>query len=86
MEHLLPKTRGGQSRPENLAVACRRCNRLRGAKPVVAYVRERMRAGASPPPDDLGTALERLAASDSPAHAAYGHRQLELLARALGLS
>jgi 5-methylcytosine-specific restriction endonuclease McrA len=34
VEHLLPKTRGGRGIPENLAVACRSCNRRRGAKPV----------------------------------------------------
>lgn len=81
IEHLLPRARGGQSRPENLGVACRRCNRLRGARPVVAFVRERMRAGPYAPTPELVAALEGLAQSESRAHADYGRRQLALLAR-----
>ena len=81
VEHLLPKTRGGRGIPENLAVACRRCNRRRGAKPVVAYVRERIDAGEKPDIALLRTSLERLSASTSRPHADYGARQLALLAR-----
>jgi 5-methylcytosine-specific restriction endonuclease McrA len=82
VEHLMPRARGGQTRPENLAVACKRCNRDRGTKPVVAYVRERVRAGDEPPIAQLASALERLAQSDSRVHADYGRRQLALLTRA----
>ena len=81
IEHLLPRSRGGQTRPENLAIACRSCNRMRGAKPVVAYVRERMRTGDEPPLAELSAALARLAGSESSVHAEYGRRQLALLAR-----
>lgn len=81
VEHLLPKTRGGRGIPENLAVACRRCNRRRGAKPVVAYVRERLKAGEHPEIELLRGSLERLTGSESPQHANYGRRQLALLRR-----
>lgn len=84
VEHLLPKARGGRGLPENLAVACRRCNRRRGAKPVVAYVRERLDAGEKPEIDQLRILLERLSASDSRPHAAYGSRQRALLGRIAG--
>jgi HNH endonuclease len=81
VEHLLPKTRGGRGLPENLVVACRRCNRRRGARPVVAYVRDRLAAGELPRIDRLRSSLERLSGSESTAHARYGERQLSLLRR-----
>jgi hypothetical protein len=81
VEHLLPKTRGGRGIPENLAVACRRCNRRRGAKPVVAYVRDRLEAGDKPEIEQLCVLLERLSASGSRPHAEYGSRQRALLGR-----
>ena len=81
VEHLLPKTRGGRGFPENLAVACRRCNRRRGAKPIVAYVRERLEAGDCPEIERLRISLERLSCSESTSHADYGRRQLALLGR-----
>jgi len=81
VEHLLPKTRGGRGIPENLAVACRRCNRRRGAKPVVAYVRERIEAGEMPEIEQLCVLLERLSRSESRPHAEYGSRQRALLGR-----
>jgi hypothetical protein len=81
VEHVLPRARGGRTVPENLVVACRQCNRARGTKPVVAYVRERIKTGGSPSADALRLALERLSGSESGLHAAYGARQLELLAR-----
>ncbi len=81
LEHLLPRSRGGRGHGENLAVACRACNRARGSRPVVAYVRALLAAGASPRLDHLTRALERLSASRAPGHADYGRRQLALLAR-----
>lgn len=79
VEHLLPRTRGGHTTLENLAVACRACNRARGARSLVAYVRARALAGARPRIAVLEAALARLGASSRRAHAAYGARQLELL-------
>ena len=67
--------------PENLAVACRWCNKRRRTKPVVAYVRAQRSNGYEPRLDLLGSALERLSRSESPAHAEYARRQLELLGR-----
>jgi hypothetical protein len=67
--------------PENLAVACRRCNKQRRTKSVAAYVRAQRSAGAEPRLDLLTAALERLSASPSCAHAEYGRRQLALLDR-----
>jgi 5-methylcytosine-specific restriction endonuclease McrA len=80
-EHLLPRSRRGQTLPENLAVACRSCNRRRRTKPVVAYVRAQIDAGLRPRVDLLEAALARLSHSASPAHAEYAQRQLALLGR-----
>jgi 5-methylcytosine-specific restriction endonuclease McrA len=81
VEHLLPRTRRGRGTPDNLAVACRACNRRRGATPVAAYVRAEREAGRPPRVDLVRDALARLAQSATPEHAAYGDRQLELLER-----
>ncbi len=83
LEHILPRSRGGHTVPENLVVACRSCNRARGSRPVIVYVRALHDAGASPRTTVLARALERLAGSARLAHARYGERQGELLARAL---
>lgn len=80
-EHLLPRSRGARTVPENLAVACRPCNRGRRSQPVAAYVRSLARAGRPPAVERVRAALERLAASAVPAHAAYGRRQAQLLDR-----
>ncbi len=62
-------------------MACRRCNRRRGAKPVAAYVRDRLESGERPELERLRISLERLSGSESSPHADYGRRQLELLRR-----
>jgi 5-methylcytosine-specific restriction endonuclease McrA len=80
-EHLLPRARRGRTTAENLALACRRCNRRRGTQPVSAYVRAQRAAGRRPRVDLLVAALERLGRSETPGHAAYGTRQLTLLQR-----
>jgi 5-methylcytosine-specific restriction endonuclease McrA len=80
-EHLLPRSRRGRTVPENLAVACRRCNKRRRTKPVVAYVRSQREDGYDPRVDLLESALERLSRSASQAQAEYARRQLALLAR-----
>jgi hypothetical protein len=80
-EHVLPRSGGGVTVAENGLVACRRCNRARGSRPVVAYVRARQEAGAEPQLPLIRAALARLAASERRKHRAYGVRQLELLAR-----
>ena len=80
-EHLLPRARRGRGRPENLAVACRSCNRQRQTQGVAAYVRAARAAGRAPRIDLLRRALMRLAASPAAPHARYAERQLDLLAR-----
>jgi 5-methylcytosine-specific restriction endonuclease McrA len=80
-EHLLPKARCGRGLPENLAIACRRCNRRRRSKSIAAYVRAQAEAGARPRLDLLTAALERLSESPSRVHAQYAERQLALLRR-----
>ena len=80
-EHLLPRSRRGRTLPENLAVACRSCNKRRRTKPVVAYVRSQRADGYAPRIDLIESALERLSDSESPAHAEYARRQLALLDR-----
>ena len=78
---LTARARSGRGVPENLAVACRRCNKHRRTKSVVAYVRALQEAGLRPRVDLLMTALERLSESSSRLHAQYAERQLELLRR-----
>lgn len=80
-EHLLPRARRGRGLPENLAVACRRCNKRRRAKPVAAYVRAQIDQGQVPRLDLLADALRRLSGSPSRQHAEYARQQLDLLAR-----
>ena len=80
-EHLLPRSRRGRTVPENLAIACRRCNKRRRTKPVVAYVRAQREDGYEPRVDLLESALARLSSSASPAQAEYARRQLALLGR-----
>jgi hypothetical protein len=82
-EHLVPRTRGGRTSPENLTVACRACNRRRGTRPVVAHVRTLLDEGGRPRGDHLLVSLSRLADSDRREMAAYGQRQHALLAKLL---
>ena len=82
LEHVLPRSRGGITTPENALVACRACNRARGARPVVAYVRALRDAGTEPQLTLIRRALERLSASSRRSHRGYGSRQLSLLGRA----
>src|SRR4051794_18301682 len=81
VEHLVPRSRGGRTQPENLAVACRRCNRARRSRPVVAYVRELVSEGRNVQLGPLRRALERLAQSPRRVHRDYGRNQARLLDR-----
>jgi HNH endonuclease len=83
-EHVLPRSGGGVTVAENGLVACRRCNRARGSRPVVAYVRALHDLDAEPQIPLIAAALERLAASEHRRHREFGSRQAELLARLLG--
>ena len=78
-EHVVPRSRGGHMTLENAVVACRRCNRRRGSKPVDAYVRDLMREGADVDLDALRTALGRLARSPRRTHREAALRQLRRL-------
>ncbi|HWD65750.1 MAG TPA: HNH endonuclease [Solirubrobacteraceae bacterium] len=80
-EHLLPRSRGGRGLPENLAVACRPCNRRRRSRGIAAYARGRLDAGSVAELGRLAEAMDRLAGSESRPHAEYGRRQLNLLRR-----
>ena len=81
MEHVLPRSRGGRTEDENLVVACRRCNRTRRSRPVVAYLREVIGVGREPRLDTLRRALQRLRSSERREHREYGEKQLRLLER-----
>jgi len=81
VEHLLPRGRGGSGSDENVAVACRGCNRRRGSRPAVAFVREELACGREPAIERLALALERLGGSPVRAEAQYGRRQRALLRR-----
>ena len=80
-EHVLPRSSGGLTAARNALVACRRCNRARGSRPVVAYVRSLRDAGFEPELPLIRGALERLGASERRREREYGARQLEMLAR-----
>lgn len=80
-ELVLPRSRGGRGTPENIAVACRSCNKRRRTSAVTAFVRAQLATGRAPRRDLIAAALERLAASSAPQHASYGARQLALLER-----
>jgi hypothetical protein len=82
-EHIVPRSRGGRSSPENLTIACRACDKRRGTKPVVSFVRALLNEGIMPRSESLLVGLGRLAASDRRDLAAYGTRQLALLERLL---
>ena len=82
-EHVVPRTRGGRTSPENLTVACRPCNKRRGTRPVVAFVRAQLHDGHRPRTDVLASTLRRLAGSDRRDLADYGRRQHALLTRLL---
>lgn len=65
VEHILPRTHGGDDSLENLAVACARCNGQKGVRldprrrddptldRVISLLRERRRERMRPPPDGL---------------------------------
>jgi hypothetical protein len=86
VEHLMPRSRGGRSSAENLTVACRGCNRRRGTRPVVAFAREQLVAGASVQTDLLVRTLGMLAQSNRRDLAGYGQRQHTLMLRLLAES
>ena len=82
LEHVLPRSRGGRTEDENLVVACRRCNRARRSRPVVAYLRELLQApDRRPRRATLRRALERLRDSPRRVHRDYGSSQLRSLER-----
>jgi hypothetical protein len=76
LEHVVPRSRGGHMLPENAVLACGRCNRRRGARPVDAYVRELQRDGVAVQVEALRAAMVRLAASSRRRHREEGERQL----------
>ena len=77
----MPRARHGHAVAENLALACRRCNRRRRTRSVAAYVRAQSDAGERPRLDLLQEALVRLSRSSSRRHAHYARRELQLLSR-----
>jgi len=79
VEHLLPRSRGGSGIEANLVVACRRCNKQRGSRPVDAYVRTLSAEGRTPRLPALNAALERLSASQRRAERTYARAQLSRL-------
>jgi len=79
LEHVVPRSRGGHMTEENALVACRRCNKRRGSRPVDAYVRELLREGTAVNVPVLRESLARLAASSRRVHREAGTRQLRRL-------
>jgi HNH endonuclease len=81
LEHVLPRSGGGVTTGDNALVACRACNRRRGSKPVVAYVRALRDDGTEPQLPVIHRALARMSESERRRHREYGARQLDLLGR-----
>ena len=79
LEHLVPRSRGGHTTPDNVVVACRSCNKRRGSRPVDAYVRELLREGADVDVVALRRSLSRLSASERRAHREAAARLLRRL-------
>ena len=67
-EHVVPRSQGGHMTAENAVVACRRCNKRRGSRPVDAYVRDLLREGADVDLEGLRKALTRLSHSSRRTH------------------
>jgi 5-methylcytosine-specific restriction endonuclease McrA len=44
LDHLTPRSQGGSTTPENLALACHACNNARGTMSVEAFRAQRSRA------------------------------------------
>ena len=79
LDHVVPRSRGGHLTPENTVVACRRCNKRRGAKPVDAYVRELIREGLDVNVGAVERSLARLERSDRRRHREHAGRMLRRL-------
>ena len=79
LEHVVPRSRGGHTTPENALLACRACNRRRGSRPVDAYVRELLREGTEVDVERLRRSLAGLARSDRRAHREAAERLLRRL-------
>ncbi|MEE6272390.1 HNH endonuclease [Georgenia sp. MJ206] len=62
-DHVVPRTKGGPSWPENEVAACRRCNAERGHRPPVEWLEECVRRGWAADADALAAVLDRLAAA-----------------------
>jgi 5-methylcytosine-specific restriction endonuclease McrA len=79
LEHVVPRSRGGHATAENALVACRRCNRRRGSRPVDAYVRDLLSEGADVDLAALRDCLTRLSRSERRAHREVATQQLRRL-------
>jgi 5-methylcytosine-specific restriction endonuclease McrA len=86
VEHVVPRSRGGHTTPDNVLVACRACNKRRGSRPVDAYVRDLLREGADVDLAALGRTLGRLSRSERRAHRDAAVRQLRRLQAVYGTS
>ena len=79
IEHVVPRSRGGHTTPENTVVACRSCNKRRGSRPVDAYARELLREGIEVDLAALRRSLIRLSRSHRRTHRDEAARQLRRL-------
>jgi 5-methylcytosine-specific restriction endonuclease McrA len=79
LEHVVPRSRGGHMTAENALVACRACNRRRGSRPVDAYARDLLRAGADVDLGALHRSLTRLSQSPQRRHREAAQRLLRRL-------
>jgi len=42
LEHLIPKSLGGESEPHNYGASCERCNNKRGSESIESFVKKRL--------------------------------------------
>lgn len=76
VDHLCPRSRNGTGEPENLLIACAKCNRARRSRSAVAYIRERREEGLAPDERAVRSGLERLLTSARKPHREYARQQL----------
>ena len=79
IDHICPRSKGGTAELENLLLACRRCNRRRGSRPIAAYLREQRERGEAAREGLIRERLEALAESGRRGHREYATRQLRHL-------
>lgn len=51
VDHIVPRARGGEDKPENKMPICKKCNRMKGAKPPLYFIQEVLKRNVFPRPE-----------------------------------